>query len=294
MRKIMLLLVLSLMVNPTITNATVTDYLILGDIGSYKLFTGIQGRVFSGPPSKYSQTATGGILDAAGHFSEGDTSYEASYTEIGGSWPFVKVQVTQHAGSDSDKWLLHEVESSFRGREKEGWLGQSLYESASIRVIDGNKIFDYGNVDYRWISNNVVVYIHYTDLTGTKPEPLEIVQAYLRKFPSTITITDTEIKSREQNEKWIKDEMERRLWLGDKWFMALQLGKAKLDKVLRESVNHMNIFLDYRENYYGISARKEKGVLWEYLQAKNGTGIKNKLAEYKSWWEANKDKPINL
>ncbi len=288
MRKIMLLLVLSLMVNPTITNATVTDYLILGDIGSYKLFTGIQGRVFSGPPSKYSQTATGGILDAAGHFSEGDTSYEASYTELGGRWPFVKVEVTQHTGSDSDKWLLHEVETGFRFGDYEEDMRPSRF-----RNINGNNVFytKLGGGTYWWISNNIVVAINYTDLYQQKPEPLEVVKTYLAKFPSTVPAMTID---QAHNEKWIKDEMDRRLWLCDKWFMALQLGKAKLDKVLRESVDYMNIFLGYREKYYGVSARKEKGVLWEYLQAKNGTAIKNKLAEYKSWWEANKDKLINL
>lgn len=149
------LLVLSLMIIPTTTNATVTDYLILGDIGSYKLFTGIQGRVFSGPPSKYSQTATGGILDAAGHFSEGDISYEASYTEIGGRWPFVKVEVTQHAGSDSDKWLLHEVEDEYRYNDT---LNATYIAPNVIREINENKIF-YTWGYYSWISNNVVIEI---------------------------------------------------------------------------------------------------------------------------------------
>jgi hypothetical protein len=63
-----------------------TDYLILEDISQYRLFTGVPGRVFSGPPSKYSKTATGGILNGGGHFSEGDVSCEASYTEPGGKW----------------------------------------------------------------------------------------------------------------------------------------------------------------------------------------------------------------
>lgn len=56
----------------------------------------------------------------------------------------------------------------------------------------------------------------------------------------------------------------------------------------------MNVFLDYREKYYGISATDEKKLLWEYLRANDGTAIKNKLAEYKAWWSDNKDKAIDL
>jgi len=140
-----------------------------------------------------------GVVGQAGHFNKDhiDTICTGEYynlkeieglpdSEARSKIIAIDVQVTQHAGADSDQWLLHEVESSFRGREKEGWLGQGLRGSTSIREINGNKIFDYGNIDYRWISNNVVIYIHYTDLEGTKPEPLEIVQAYLTKFPPTI------------------------------------------------------------------------------------------------------------
>ena len=256
----------------------VSDYLILQDISGYK-FMGEGGGKGSG------------IVAATGHFGEdhSDESYGALYfnetNEIG-----VKVQVTHHAGSDSDRWLLHEVEDGYRDTNT---LSAGLAKSSRLREINGNRIFFYGGgvVAYSWLSNNIVVNIQYTNLSGPKPEPLEVVKAYLAKFPSTVPAMTID---QAHNEQWIKDEMERRLWLCDKWFMALQLGKAKLDKVLKESVDHMNVFLAYREKYYGVSARKEKGVLWEYLQAKNGTAIKNKLAEYKSWWEANKDKPINL
>ena len=275
-----------LLVFPALIYAAVTDFLILQDIGSYKLFTGIAGRAFSGPPSKYSQTNTGGILDAAGHFSEGDVSYEASYSEPGGKWPFVKVEVTQHSGSDSDKWLLHEVEDGYRKNpEQDNFRGV-------IREINGNRIFTYRRgTHYSWISNNIVIDIRYTDLQKTKPEPMEIVNAYLQKHPSTIPAM---VMDKAHDEKWIKDEMERRLWLCDKWFYQLQLGKVQQKQVFDESVKSMNVFLDYREKYYGISAKDEKNLLSNYLMQNNGTGIKAKLKEYKDWWTLNKGNPINL
>ncbi len=270
----------------------VSDYLILQDIGSYKFITQakdfITGQIKTIPG--YTVRVAPGILAGADHFDldHDDKTYETDYVNVNIELA-VDVQVTQHAGSDSDKWLLHEVERGFRSEDLE-----SQFEG-TIKEINGNKVITwlYGT-SYRWISNNVVVYISYSDPQLTKPEPLEIVQAYLAKFPSTIVLTDAEAKSAEHNEQWIKDEMERRLWLCDKWFFQLQLQRVDLDEVLRETVDHMNVFLDYREKYYGVSAGKEKQELWEYLRAKDGTGIKNKLSEYKAWWKENKDKAINL
>ena len=88
--------------------------------------------------------------------------------------------------------------------------------------------------------------------------------------------------------------MDRRLWLCDKWFMQLQLRKVEEKQVYQESVKSMNIFLDYREKYFGIKAADEKNLLAGYLNTNNGTGIKAKLKEYKDWWVVNKDKSINL
>lgn len=250
------------------------DYLILTDIGDYK-------KITKGGPS-------GNILAGVGHFGfdHKDKSYGIAYVnDITQLW--IDVQVTQHSGSDSDKWLLHEVEDIFRSNRK---LGE-LISGTEILMVNGNRIFNW--VSYAWISGNKVVYINWTPKPNVQnPEPLEIVQAYLQKHPSTIP--STLVLDRAHSEKWIKDEMDRRLWLCDKWFLQLQLGKAELSKVLQESVDHMNVFLDYREKYYGISATNEKKALWEYLQANNGTGIKNKLTEYKTWWSANKGGSINL
>jgi hypothetical protein len=141
-------------------------------------------------------------------------------------------------------------------------------------------------------SNNVVVDIRYTDLQKTKPEPLEIVNAYLRKFPSTIP--STLVADRAHDEQWIKEEMERRLWLCDKWFLQTQMGKVELNDALKTIVDHMNTFLDYRDKYYGIAASTEKNTLEGYLDKKDGTSIKTKLAEYKNWWNVNKTRSINL
>jgi hypothetical protein len=270
-------------------NAATNNYLILEDIGIYKLFTGIQGQAFSGPPSKYSQTNTAGVLAGADHFSENDVSYDASYTEPSSKWPFVEVEVTQHAGADSDKWLLHELDKSFR--TSLGIPGKDYGQ----RKINGQPILEAGYRIYRWLSGNKIINIEYTADDQNKPEPLEVVQAYLAKFPSTITsITLKELRSEANVTNWIKDEMGRRLWLCDKWSMQLQLGKVTQADMLSALVKNMKVFLNYRQKYFGVTADDDLSALQTYLLAKDGTSIKNKLTEYKTWWAKHKEKGIRL
>ena len=271
---------------------SLSDCLITQDIGKFKFDSKAAG-IGSAP----------GFVGLTGHFQDhedkictGDYSnideirglpdeeaYEKVFT--------VEVQVTQHAGADSDKWLLHEVEDGYRdGDDSDGRLGRLSGEGVKIRDIGGSKLIYWGlgGGSYSWISGQKVIEIKYTDLQRTKPEPIEVVQAYLQKHPSTITLSDAELKSKAHDEQWIKDEMDRRLWLCDKWFEQLQLGKVEQGEVLQEAVKSMNVFLDYREKYYGMKAVDEKNTLQGYLDAKDETNIKNKLAEYKTWWSANK------
>jgi hypothetical protein len=255
-------------------SGSVGDYLIMQDIKANKIMGSGGGK-------------GSGIVTTADHFSidHSDESFEAIYfndaSETG-----VQVQVTTHTGSDSDKWLLHEVEDGFKDN-----LGATYISPNPLRNISGNNIF-YTWGYYDWISNYVVVSIKFTNMTSTKPEPLEVVQAYLQKFPSTIPPTIA--LDNAHKIQWIKDEMDRRLWLCDKWFMQLQLKKVEEKQVYQESVKSMNIFLDYREKYYGIKAADEKNLLAGYLNTNNGTGIKAKLKEYKDWWVVNKDKQISI
>ncbi len=277
-------------------HAEVQDYLLLQDIESYKFITQRRHQLTKKLITVQGYTERGGpgILGATGHFSldHQDTTYETDYesevTDLG-----MDIQVTQHAGSDSDQWFLHEVERGFRGPDV---LDAAPAEHTSIRTINGNKIFFHGAgiIGYRWLSNNVFVNIQYSVLSGDKPEPLEVIQAYLAKHPSTITLSNAEFQSNAHDEQWIKDEMARRLWLSDRWFLQIQTGKATQDEVLRETADHLRTFLDYREKYFGVDAFDEKEALSEFLFSKNGTGIKNKLTEYKAWWEVNKNKAIVL
>ena len=67
------------------------------------------------PPSGGPRTYEGaGVLSGSGHFDDHkDTSYKVMY--LGGNGlPSPTVLVVQHAGADSDQWLLHEVEDIYR------------------------------------------------------------------------------------------------------------------------------------------------------------------------------------
>lgn len=279
MKRFWIMLMLTLILPDSGFTGTAVDYLIMQDIGQYK-FMGKGGGQGSG------------IVSATGHFSEDhvDESYGGMYfhesNEIG-----VNVEVTQHAGADSDRWLLHEVDREYR---KYYGMPDSSY---FVRNVNGNTIlaFGAGGWDYRWLSGNKVIRIEYHDAQLTKPEPLEIIQAYLTKHPSTLpAITLNELYSASNKTKWIKDEMDRRLWLCDKWVEQQQAGKVDIDTLFKEMHDHMKVFLNYKEKYYGIASTDEKNIIYSYMQAKDETGMKNKLAEYKTWWAENKDKGISL
>jgi len=272
---------------------TISDYLILQNINEYKLDR--PEKVFAGEPPiggpRISDSP--GILGAFGHFvlDHTDKSYEVMY--IGGNGiPSPAVHVTKHTGSDSDKWLLHEMDIDFRN-----YFGIPA-GSYAVVPVDGNTIMEFGSAgwDYRWISGNKVIQIEYHDPQMAKPEPLEVVKAYLAKHPSTIpAMTLAQLRSAAFKTAWIKDEMDRRLWLCDKWFLQITLNKADEKQVYQESVKSMNIFLDYREKYYSLkAAADEKNLLAGYLSTNNGTGIKTKLKEYKDWWTVNKSASITL
>lgn len=254
----------------------ISSYLITNDIGSFT----VSGDPLAGKGP--------GMLAGTDHFYQDhtDMTFELDYFNLQ-TKVSTEVQVTNHADStDAIKWLLHEVECNFRRNPE-----QDRFKGI-VREINGNRIFTYvRGTHYSWISNNIVVDIRYTDLHKTKPEPIEIITAYLQKFPSTMPPMIMDIT---HDVQWIKDEMDRRLWLCDKWFMQLQLEKADAKQVYQESVKSMSIFHDYREKYYGIKAADEKNLLAGYLSASNGTGIKTKLAEYKNWWAVNKERMISL
>ena len=256
-----------------------SEYLVCQDIGGFKDYRCACG--------------TGkGIVGPADHFGEdhNDINCTVTYHSMAQRLT-VKAEVTRHTDApDAIMWLLHEIDKEYRtyyGAPDPGYI---------IKNINGNTLYAFESAgwDYRWISGNNVIRLEYHDSKMTKPEPMEVVRAYLSKHPSTLSATTTsELRSVSNKTKWIKDEMDRRLWLCDKWFLQSTLKKADEKHVREEPVQSMNVFLDYREKYFGIKAAGEKNVLASYLNSNNGVEIKAKLTEYKKWWAVNKDKALS-
>ncbi len=270
---------------------SIGDYLIQQDIGTYKLDKPekhLPGEPPSGGPRTYDKIGASGTNHFPNHV---DKNYVVMY--LGGEAnASPTVLITHHYdSSDSLKWLRHEIDSNFR----------DYYGIPSVsytpRQISGQTILvnSVGGRNYRWLSGNKLITIYYRGSLKTIPEPIEVVQAYLAKHPSSIvTVNLAQLRSVENKTTWIKDEMDRRLWLCGKWFYHLQLGKVEQREVFEQNVKSMNVFLDYREKYYGVKAADEKNLLAGYLNTNNGTGIKAKLDEYKKWWAVNKEKAISL
>ena len=277
-------------ITTTVFAKDISDYLILNDIGLYKLDKpekSLPGEPPMGGPRLHKKN----VLSGAGHFPDHtDITYGVMYLG-GGVNASPKVEITRHTGGDSDRWLRHEIEDTFRDGEIErmGLLSQG----SRIVEINGNKII--ARTGCRWISNNnVIINISYTDLDGTKQEPLEVVQAYLAKFPSIITTTDTEFKSNDYNVQWIKDEIDRRLWLCDKWNAQFQAGITAQKDLIVNLISSMKVFLNYRQAYFGMKAMDDMSALHQLQKNKDIISINKKLTEYKTWWSANKGKSIHL
>ena len=269
-----------------------SEYLILQDVGPYRLSRPKTYRSMA-PVGGPKTSEDAGILSGTGHFPDhADKSYEVMYLGRD-NYVSPSVTITQHTGGDSDKWLLHEIEDIYRDSNIER-LGL-LLQGAFTRSIGTYKVLSHGigGGGYTWLSNNnVVVDISYTSLVAGKPKPTEIVQAYLAKFPSVIPATLA--LNSAHDVVWIKDEIERRLWLCDKWLLRIQPGDAELYDRLDSLVSNMTVFLDYREKYFGVSAKNEKKLLLNYLSKKDDASIKSKLQEYKVWWSAHKGDSIAL
>lgn len=269
------------------------EYIILQDIGQYQFITETSDFITGEPKTipGYIKFKGPGLIAAAGHFYEDhqDITFETNYVKLGVM--SVSVQVTRHAGVDSDQWLLHEVERDFR--DYWGLPGDSYV----MREINGHIIMAAGTGGwvYRWISNNTIVHIEYTDLQMEKPEPIDIVDAYLTKYPSTLVArTSAELRTDESRTQWIKDEMSRRLWLCEKWFTWQAGGNVEMVEALGEVVDHLEEFLDYRQRYFGMNADQEKMDLIAAKRVNGDVAIKAKLTQYKQWWEGHKGDSITL
>ena len=71
--------------------------------------------------------------------------------------------------------------------------------------------------------------------------------------------------------------------------------KVELGETLQRVVeDNLDVFLNYRQEYFDINSSDDKNALIGWMSENNIDAIKNKLEEFKQWWMANKENPINL
>ena len=258
----------------------IADHLITTDIDVYR-------------PSKNPSGGVGpGVLALANHFfyDHRDVNYRISYFDLA-TKTGATVQVTEHSGGDSDRWLLHEAERDFRNYF--GFPGKSYV----IREIDGHRIMaaGIGGWAYRWLSGNHLIHIEYTDLQMTKSEPLQIVEAYLAKYPPTLPPMTTEgLRSSEDISEWVKNEMERTLWLCEKWFHYYETDGREVKRAIRKVKGFLETFVRFQEEFFPEEIEDLELRLLEIHLAADIRGLRDLHSTYGRWWKESKDRCISL
>lgn len=251
-----------------------SEYLILEDIGDYKRSPGFElmGKTVGKDPSCQQDGD-----DARGFYK----ACKILYVKNSGNPP-LSVETRRY---QDDRWLLHELEDRYRDAEN---MNATLDDNVSLKKIGKNALFAYrtgGVRTYTWIADkNVLVEIRFPSYTQSTPEPMEVIKAYLAKFPSMITLKDADLKSKAHSEAWIRNEMEHRLWLCTQWLTPGVLGKVEKNDALMDAVEQLFTFLDYREKYFGIRSISEKELLLGFRDEGNMPAIREKLSEYSTWW----------
>jgi hypothetical protein len=282
MKKLFFCCLLTAVLVPVTVHAD--DYIIKQNIGEFQFI----------PERTNQMSGHAGAIVGSGHWNKdhSDITWETRYIHDEPNFLGVSVQVTIHGpGGEGNQWLLHEVE---RGIRSSKGLDEKPSDGSSIRETGAFNIFyythpTYGGAVYRWISpNNVVLYIDCNSCNESgKPEPLEVVQAYLSKYPSTITMADSELKSHNHSIQWLRDEMERRIWLSEKWItlMKAQSNPGELSSVK----DHLTKFMEYRKKYLGRGyGSTEVQELWDIEKKKDIAGMEKKVKAYRDWWNNHK------
>jgi hypothetical protein len=170
MKQFLLITIASMLFSSSALCAGVTDYLILQDIGSFNLDK--PEKMFAGESPSGGPRTFNGAVAVSGHFDADhiDTTYEVMYFDFSRTYYSPTVKVSQHAGADSDKWLLHEMEGVLRAPEKDKLGRRDI--GAAYRKVGTAEIFKNGP-NYYWISNNITVEIECMNLK-IKQEPMQL------------------------------------------------------------------------------------------------------------------------
>jgi hypothetical protein len=203
--------------------------------------------------------------------SDGLSGYLGHTLSYAGPDGVVQVEIREY---DDTRWLAHNIEGQLRHTAIGDQLG-ALSETATIKVFAaGNALcLDALNSNCWWVSGNLSVRI-----SGKNPEA--VIDAYLGQLPPThATLTP--------DSEWAASEMERLLEAAGGRLDLLAQGSAGED--LPAWVNQdLSSFLQYRDKYYGIDATAERVHLGEALRDGDEAALREKLEQYKGWWNSHR------
>ncbi len=268
------------------------------DIQNIKGFTVVEGQSMKNGP---------GIFKEYDHFGidHTDTTHRISYLYKDVSRIKADVLVTEHGSSDSDARLMHEVQKDIRR------YGGLTHPMAGIVQFNGHSVMRYsqGTFAFRWLSDNAVVHIKYNSLLVSDERPLNVVKAYLKKYPPTFPPQEPfDLKAEHHTIKWIKDEMERLLWFAEKSYMMNPEGEEEQEKAIESSANQLYRFQFYRSSYFGTSEWGDNSLAKllrprkpspSYEERMISLGqrkkiLRDSLTKFREWWNANRERSITL
>jgi len=269
-------------------DAIVSDYLVLENIGPYKQapkseFMGIEFQSDKRNLREVDIT-TERFTD---EFGETYKSYKTRYHSNSVS-PFIVVEVKEYTFSD---WTVnHKMQYPFRDKNKER-IGLSLPE-AQVISIDGTYILSIKGKRYSWSRGNKIIDITCPETDCSEIEPTEIIHAYLQKFPAAQRLPFgwiRDVLGPDQTRRWIHDEMSFRLSSANFRFQDV------LPKEMAVVVDHLVVFLDFRERYFGIPSEAEKQDLIQCclpkeedtagIHLERRSELAKRIQEYQRWWE---------
>lgn len=129
------------------------------------------------------------------------------------------------------------------------------------------------------------------------PEPTEILQAYLQRYPSSLTLYT---EDDEHAKKWRRDQTALELAAADYQLDQRYASVPTEDQwlALAAARDHLTTFAELRQAAFrGPDAAKERGRIDKLRDLPSGTQLdelKKIRLEYRQWWSTHQNDPVYL
>ena len=292
----LMLIVAALLLGPDITHADepriepgAENWVIVTDIPPFSLRQASTGRR---GPGLYE-----GILGDNEQLIFADVGYRDNLRRIP-----VGVSVIQ---DDRTTFLDHVVESTFR----DSTTGR-MDSEVSIVSLFGQPVYSYCDEPpqckrrlYRWRSGlGIVIDIEAKAFSADVepvpcPEPTEILQAYLQRYPSSLPLYT---EDDEHAKKWRRDQTALELAAADYQLDQRYASVPAEDQwlALAAARDHLTTFAELRQAAFrGPDAAKERGRIDKLRALPSGTQLdelKKIRLEYRQWWSTHQNDPVYL